>query len=119
MIIPIWSAFKSTTAVTGRTMLCLHIAKESDKQMVQAELSKLDPQLLLFLRKLRHLVVLPLSRDNTLVRRQEFYRQDDTVHELSRTKLMVQSTDAVTHSLQFLVFRRTALNMHMKQNERA
>lgn len=57
MIAPRWCTFKHNEALDERTMFCLRIPEIADRDVLEKEVRGLEPELLLFLRQIRHINV--------------------------------------------------------------
>ena len=113
MIAPKWCEFNANPLVNDRTVLCFRVPEVKDREKVQEELSRLQPELLLFLRQLRCINVIIQSPSGEL---QESYcldRSDEGLRGSRITSLTRQDFQPKPRCQtdKFLVCQHTRRNM--------
>lgn len=96
-----------------RTMICLHIPMQSDHELVQKGLENLKPELLSFLRRLRHIDVEIRNSTNVLrygfsVSRKDSVTNGATFVDLEHILKAPKSSTAVE---KLLILKRTVTDM--------
>ncbi|KAI6879857.1 hypothetical protein KC360_g4305 [Hortaea werneckii] len=113
MIAPKWSDFPAGGNMDERTMFCFRISEQEHRDIVAAHLLELKPELLIFLRQLKRVVVTLQDKAGKVKRTFSLAREDSQVSGVRLTTLrhIVTLPKATTNEEKFLVFRDTKTGM--------
>ncbi|KAI7635008.1 hypothetical protein KC322_g22026, partial [Hortaea werneckii] len=113
MIAPKWTKFPDGGNMDERTMFCFRIPEQEHRNIVAAHLLELKPELLIFLRQLKRVVVTLRDNAGKVKRTFSLAREDSQVSGIRLTTLrhIVTLPKAATTEEQFLVFRDTKTGM--------
>ncbi|KAH7139701.1 hypothetical protein B0J13DRAFT_504973 [Dactylonectria estremocensis] len=104
MILPILSQFPLEHRLLGHTQFLLQIRSEGDYKKIQADLCDIEPQLLIFLRKIRQLKI----QTNFIQRTYRIQNDADTELGETATILTSQEADGRALRMKYIIVRSKA-----------
>lgn len=116
MVAPVWTDpadFPGADLIHANTVFCFRIPKKIDQKVVKDRLQKLNPELLIFLCKLRAITVTTLTIEGTSKSALDLSRTDSLTEEIKRTHLEHNTIHPKrsTKKETFLVFLHSATGM--------